>query len=428
MFQEALARLDAGEADGLCPARLDRFSRSTLEGLALAQRLRDAGHALLLPDLDLDTSTPTGKAMLAVALAFAQLELDQRRENWAAAQRRAMERGVYPGTTPLGYIRDKDGQDADRPGGGAGAPARVRRPRCGLSWSKLARQLDAELPREDGQRWRPATVKAILDSPLYLGRLERSRRRHADCRRGRARAARRPRPVRGGGDPRGTGPEASTAAGDAGGARTLRLLRGRLDARRASERSATARRSATTRTCARSVASGWRGSRRRRSTPTCSARCTSGWRTPRHVDASLRNGGEREAGGGGAGRGGVGAVARDRDRERNPRLGGARRDDAHPPGGVDAARLELARAVSSERASGPAHADLIEALEQGDDGQRNTILRTKLASVTVQKAGTPGKRGNLAERVRIVWADEHAAQDAGEFGDEPVGERAPVAA
>ena len=95
---------------------------------------------------------------------------------------------------------------------------------------------------------------------------------------------------------------------------------------------------------------------------------------------------------------------------------------------VDAARVELARAVSCERAAGPAHADLIEALEQGDDGQRNTLLRTKLASVTVQKAGTPGKRGNLAERIRIFWAEEHTAQDAGELGDEPAGERPTVAA
>ena len=140
-----------------------------------------------------------------------------------------MERGVYPGTTPLGYVREKDGKMLIDPVAGP-ALRRVFEGRAGgLPWSKLARQLDAELPRQDGQPWRPATVKAILDSPLYLGRLSapsaadrswsRARMSHSST----VRCSRRCRP-------RGTG-RAWIATGDAGGARTLWLLRGRLDAR-----------------------------------------------------------------------------------------------------------------------------------------------------------------------------------------------------
>ena len=63
-LDRVLERLDAGEADGLAVAYLSRLSRRVIDGLGLAQRLRDAGRALLVADLDLDTSTPTGKAML----------------------------------------------------------------------------------------------------------------------------------------------------------------------------------------------------------------------------------------------------------------------------------------------------------------------------------------------------------------------------
>ena len=62
---------------------------------------------MLVADLDLDTSTPVGRAVLTVLLAFAQLELEQRRDSFAAAQRNALERGIYPSSIPIGYMRDE---------------------------------------------------------------------------------------------------------------------------------------------------------------------------------------------------------------------------------------------------------------------------------------------------------------------------------
>ena len=52
-----------------------------------------------------DTSTPMGQAMLKIALVFAELTLDNARENWREARRRAVEeRGVHISSmTPTGY-------------------------------------------------------------------------------------------------------------------------------------------------------------------------------------------------------------------------------------------------------------------------------------------------------------------------------------
>jgi hypothetical protein len=319
-----------------------------------------------------------------------------------------MERGVYPGTTPLGYVRDKDGKMLIDPVAGPALRRVFEGRAAGLSWSKLARQLDAELPRQDGQPWRPATVKAILDSPLYLGRLERT-------------VGGTPIVVEGAHEPlvdRAVFEAVQTQGAPAPKHRSLpAMLAGLVRCGSCG--------GALTRGGERKVRN---GKEYRYDAYLCSLRCERMVRisapaldayvlgevyerlaNTRHVDASLRNGGDVKR---------AEAALAEAESERSRVIGIAssildsealaetmRLHQAV----VDAARLELVRAVGRERAAGPAHADLIETLEQGDDGQRNTILRTKLASVTVQRAGTPGRRGNLAERVRIVWAEEHAA-------------------
>ena len=173
-LDRVLGRLEAGEADGLAVAYLSRLSRRVIDGLGLAQRLRDSGRALLVADLDLDTSTPTGKAMLGVALAFAELELDTRRDSWATSQMRAIRRGVYPGSTPIGFTRDDDGRMIPDFVAGPAVVRLFERRAAGASWAELARHLDQELPRADGTTWRPSTVADMLTTPMYVGRLERT--------------------------------------------------------------------------------------------------------------------------------------------------------------------------------------------------------------------------------------------------------------
>ena len=114
-LQRVLERLEAGEADALAVAYLSRLTRNTVQGLELVTRLNAAGRDVLVADLDLDTSTPVGRAVLTVLLAFAQLELEQRRDSFATAQRNALERGIYPGSTSIGYMRDEGGRMIPNP-------------------------------------------------------------------------------------------------------------------------------------------------------------------------------------------------------------------------------------------------------------------------------------------------------------------------
>jgi DNA invertase Pin-like site-specific DNA recombinase len=436
MFAEALERLAAGDADGICVAKLDRFSRSTLEGLTLAQRLRDDGHALLLADLDLDTSTPTGKAMLAVALAFAQLELDNRREGWAVAQRNALRRHVNPGTTPTGYLRDPSGRMVIDPVAGPATRRAFEQRASGLSWAKVARQLDEELPRPDGQPWRAATVRSILDSPVYLGRLERrvageliviENAHEPLVSRGLFEAVQTPTGVK--------GPKHRE---------TPALLAGL--ARCAS--------------CGSALTRG--GERKLRGGKVyvydyyiCALRCRRTVRVSvaalnqyvlgqvlerlqasRHVDAPVRNGAGVKA---------VEAALADAEAERSAFITVTQAlldPEALAEGvrvrqqAVDELQRQLAAAVAAERAQGPAHVDLVNEIgryldgAEGalDDGRLGVVLRAKLRSVTVRKAGRAGSVGDLDERVDLVWADDDAAQDTAELVGKPARKRPAVAA
>lgn len=75
-WQELMADCRAGEVDVIVCAKLDRFSRSAREGLNQIHELKQVGVDVVVCDIELDTTTPNGKAMQAMLLVWAQLERD----------------------------------------------------------------------------------------------------------------------------------------------------------------------------------------------------------------------------------------------------------------------------------------------------------------------------------------------------------------
>jgi|SRR5579864_1813093 len=94
---EALADLKAHRADGLVATKLDRLSRSTIDFATLLETARKQGWHVVMLDLDLDTSTPTGKLIASVLANVAQFEremIGQRtREALAVARARGTRLG-----------------------------------------------------------------------------------------------------------------------------------------------------------------------------------------------------------------------------------------------------------------------------------------------------------------------------------------------
>lgn len=73
-LQQALDILRRGEASALVAAKLDRISRSTIDACQIGDMALYYGWDLILLDARIDTTTPHGRAQLALMATFAQLE------------------------------------------------------------------------------------------------------------------------------------------------------------------------------------------------------------------------------------------------------------------------------------------------------------------------------------------------------------------
>lgn len=104
----ALELLARGQADTLVVAKLDRLARSVLHAAEIMESAERQGWNLTVLDLDVDLSTPQGKAMAGMLNVFAQFERDmistRTKEALAAKVRRGEPVGRRPATPP-GIVR-----------------------------------------------------------------------------------------------------------------------------------------------------------------------------------------------------------------------------------------------------------------------------------------------------------------------------------
>lgn len=148
----ALSLIEGGGADGLVVSKVDRLSRSLLDFAALMHRAEQKRWAILVLDLGVDTSTPTGEMTASIIAAAAQYErrLIGQRTREALAVRRSQ--GVRLGRPPK-------------------VPERVVKRIValrteGMTYAAIAEQLNVagEPTAQGGTRWYPATVRKISQS------------------------------------------------------------------------------------------------------------------------------------------------------------------------------------------------------------------------------------------------------------------------
>ncbi len=151
----ALAALEAvcgGEAGGLLVAKMDRLSRSVVDGAGLMERAAREGWALHFADLDIDTGTPAGEMAANIIISGSQYErrlISQRTRDALAAKRARGERlGAAP-ALPLEVTQQILAERAD-----------------GRTFQAIADGLMADrIPTARGHsRWFPATIKAVTIS------------------------------------------------------------------------------------------------------------------------------------------------------------------------------------------------------------------------------------------------------------------------
>jgi DNA invertase Pin-like site-specific DNA recombinase len=158
----ALEAIEAGDADGLIVAKLDRLSRSLLDFCELAERSRRKGWSIIALDVQVDTSTPSGEMMVNVLVTFAQFErrvIGQRTKAGLEAKRRRTQQVGYDPKSgglkgPIGRKRQVDAKTIRR----------IRRERAaGRSFAAIAERLNAAgVPGGQGGHWWPATVRKVF--------------------------------------------------------------------------------------------------------------------------------------------------------------------------------------------------------------------------------------------------------------------------
>lgn len=149
---EALAMLDRGEADALVVAKLDRLSRSIIDGAQIMDRARRNGWALVCLDLGVDTATASGEMFAGIVLTMSQYErrlIGDRTRVALAAKKAAGVRLGRPRTLPDAILSRI-----------------VEARRAGGSFGAIARDLnnDQVPTSQGGAQWWPATVKKVVES------------------------------------------------------------------------------------------------------------------------------------------------------------------------------------------------------------------------------------------------------------------------
>ena len=102
LLNEAMARIEGGETEGIVVYRLDRFGRTLVGSLDLIDRIRNAGALFASVSDSFDITTETGRLVLNIMLSIAQYERERIGTNWRKARTRAVGRGLHiSGTLPV---------------------------------------------------------------------------------------------------------------------------------------------------------------------------------------------------------------------------------------------------------------------------------------------------------------------------------------
>jgi DNA invertase Pin-like site-specific DNA recombinase len=113
-LEDAIQRIERGEAAWLVVYRVDRLGRDFLDVVETVERVTQAGGCLLVVDPLVDTSSDAGRLIIAILGELARAERAKITANWNVAQEGAWKRGKYPGDLPCGLRNPWTADDVKR--------------------------------------------------------------------------------------------------------------------------------------------------------------------------------------------------------------------------------------------------------------------------------------------------------------------------
>ena len=168
-LNEALDRLNKGEAKALFAVDIDRLARNTAHLLQMVEMANKNRWRLAILSFDLDTTTYTGKLLISQLAVFAEFESNVTSERVQRQHQARRERGSIWGLDE-GFRGNLEPRARE---------LIIKEHAAGLSLRAIARNLVAAgIPTARGGQWHARTIKAILESPqsLVMAREEEARK------------------------------------------------------------------------------------------------------------------------------------------------------------------------------------------------------------------------------------------------------------
>lgn len=146
--------------------KLDRLSRSLTDFLTLHQESVNSGVALASVNEGLDMSTPMGRFVTQVLVAFGEMERETIRARVLAGKETARSMGRWNGgPAPFGF-KIVDAMLEVEPTEATAIREIMRRRQAGDSWLSVSRWLMLAFP---GRKWDARTIRRILQRELLRG-------------------------------------------------------------------------------------------------------------------------------------------------------------------------------------------------------------------------------------------------------------------
>jgi site-specific DNA recombinase len=169
-YQKMLAAVAAGDVRRIVAVKLDRLSRNTRDFLGLLDYCDAHACGIVSIAESFDTSTPVGRAVVTVLMAFAELERSQIADRMQSGRDQKAREGERNGApVPYGY-RLEGGQWAAVEHQAATVKRIFEAFNTGASLRGVAAELNAgSVPAPKGAAWYPAQIRYVLDNGLYAG-------------------------------------------------------------------------------------------------------------------------------------------------------------------------------------------------------------------------------------------------------------------
>ena len=172
-FNRMIGECMAGNIDLIVTKSISRFARNTLDCLKYIRQLKDKNIAVFFEKENINTMDSKGEIMLTIMASLAQQESQSLSQNVKLGIQYRYQQGEVQVNHKrfLGYTKDENKQLVIDPEGAEVVKRIFREYLEGASLLQIARGLEADgiLTAAGKSKWRPETLKKILQNEKYIG-------------------------------------------------------------------------------------------------------------------------------------------------------------------------------------------------------------------------------------------------------------------